>query len=355
MASRAVVNLNSPLLLYQRHRERIEDALVAVGLAVLVALFLNAANVAAGPWRTVLLLAIVGSGTYSRALGYHVALAVLLWPLWALSPYLALLLLAVALPLRGWLIERLGWVLLIAGAPALAQWQVVGVVPLLAGLVAGPRTALGVALFAALWLKMVGGLAGWQPEMGALHGASLSLAAIEARVAGASFPDTMRLLAVPLTHSPLLHALQIAAWGAAGWLVATLRQVEWKEGRPQLPLVPVLATGVLVLWSALFLLPVWFDSQSFFALLAAPTPTVGLALSAILAALLSALYESVHHPVTTRAKRRAPAKPRAKKQMGREGMRQARETNRTRAAARRHPWSDIPLPEDEEPALLSAE
>jgi hypothetical protein len=191
--------------------------------------------------------------------------------------------------------------------------------------------------------------------MGVLHDASLSLAVIEARVGGASFSETLRLFTVPLTESPLLHAGQIAAWGAAGWLVATLRQVEWKEGRPQLPLVPVLATGVLVLWSALFLLPVWFDSQSFFVLLAAPTPTVGLALSAILAALLSALYESVHYPVTTRAKRRPPAKPRAKKQMGREGMRRARETNRTRATARRHPWSDIPLPEDEEPALLSAE
>lgn len=348
MASRTVVNFNSPLLIYQRHRERIEDALVAVGLAALVGIFLSATGVFSEAWRLVLMLALVGVGSFSRFWGYNAAVAVLAWPIWTLAPILLVPFLAAALLPRRWIVAALPWVLLVASAPLLAQWQIVGLAPLLAGLVAGRTSALVVGVFAALWLAVAGGLAGWQPELGALHGAPLSPPAVEAYLSGASFTGALRLLVAPFTESHLLLLVQVLAWGVAGWGVATVREMTWQDGTPQLPLVPALATGAVVLWAAIFLLPVWFDRQSFWALVAAPTPTVGLALSAVLAALLGTLIQSVHQPVAR--PRRGPAAPRPKRRMSREGMRPAMDA--PPATARRHPWAEIPRPEDDETAPL---
>ncbi len=298
--------LRGPVLAYQRHRDRIEDAAVAAALALVVGLFLNGMAVYPAQWQSALLIGIFGLGVRSRAWGYYAAVAALLWPMWALSPYLMTLFLAVALLPREWIIEALPWALLIASAPLLAQWQMIGLVPLLAGVIAGPTTGLWAGILAALWLKMAGGLAGWMPEIGALYGAPFSLDLIRAQVAGSNSLDTLRMLVEPFAQSSfllLLHALQIVLWGLAGWAVGKLREIEWRNGEPRFLLIPTLALGSLMLWATLFLLPAWLEVQPLATFLTSPLPTVGLALSALATAVGSALYEMVRRPVTQQPRR----------------------------------------------------
>ncbi|MGH2543366.1 MAG: hypothetical protein ACRDIB_11235 [Ardenticatenaceae bacterium] len=306
--------VRNPVLLVRRHRNLVENAAVAAALALLVGIFLQASAVFPAQWHAGILLTIFVLGAYSRAWGYYAAVAALLWPLWLLSPFLTMLFLAGALLSRARMIAALPWVLLAVSAPLLAEWHVIGFVPLLAGLIAGPATGLWSGLLAALWLKMAGGLAGWLPEMGALHGAPFALDLFQARIGDANPIETLLLLIRPFAQpSPVLHALQIAAWGLAGGLVGRVRRIEWQRGEPRYPLVPALASGALLLWGALYLVPAWLELQPLAAFLFAPSPAVGLALSALLAALGATLYEFLPHP------RPRPVPPRPTVHMSREG------------------------------------
>ena len=292
-----------PTLIYQRHRNTIENILTAAALTYLVGLFFNATKIYPDQWRTVLLVSIFVVGAQWRDWGYYLAFAALLWPLWNLSPYLMTLFVAVALLPRYWIIQALPWILLVMSAPILAEWQILGLVPLLAGLVAGPKTGWWTGLFCALWLKLVAGMSGLMPELGALHGMIFSISAIELNFVNASSLETLERLAEPFTQSSfllLLHLLQIGAWGLAGWVVGTIEQKEWRKSRPRFLIILTLTAGFLILWSALYLLPAWLELQSMTAFLRNQLPTIGLALSALSAGLLAALHESLQRPVPPR-------------------------------------------------------
>jgi hypothetical protein len=291
------------LLSYQRHRKFIQNSLIAAALTLLVGLFLEATNAFSEQWRLVLLLTIFAIGAQSRDWGYYLAVSVLSYALWDLSPYFMSLFVAVALLPRLLIINYLPWALLVVSTPLLAEWQAIGLVPLLAGLIAGPTVGLSVGLLAALWLKLVAGLAGWMPELGALHGLSFTIEMIEARVSDATSLETLKLLAAPFSQSStilLLHVLQITGFGIAGWLVGKVRQIEWRQGKPPFVLLPTLAVGFLPLWGAIYLLPAWLEIQSFTMFWTNPLPAAGLALSALTAALLSAFYENVQRPLPNR-------------------------------------------------------
>jgi hypothetical protein len=301
----------------QPERAPVEEALAVIGLALLVALFLNAMEVLQGNTRAVVAAGIAGLGLFAPKWGWRAALAALAWPLWLLAPGLALLFLPLALLFEKWIARALPWVLLVAMVPLLAQWHAVALVPLLAGLLGGPRRGLSVGIAAAFWLKVVGGLAGWVPELGALQGAPLAIDLIRPALAGSNPVVVLQALVAPLTHGSLLpfHLLQVVAWGLAGWLAGTVRQLQWEEDEPRFALVPPLATGALALWAALYLLPIAFALESWHGLLSAPTLAVGIALSALTAALLTTLYESVEPLLPRRAVVATPTQTR----IGREG------------------------------------
>jgi hypothetical protein len=301
----------------QPERAPVEEALAAVGLALLVVLFLNAVEVFQGNARVGVAAGIAGLGLYSPKWGWRAALAALAWPLWLLAPGLAMLCLPLALLLEKWITRLLPWVLLVALVPLLAQWHAVAVVPLLAGLLGGPRRGLILGIAAAFWLKIVGGLAGWVPELGALQGAPLAMDLIRSNLSGSSPVAVLQALVAPLTHGSLLpfHLLQVMAWGLAGWLAGSVRRIEWEEDEPRFALVPPLATSALALWGALYLLPIAFALESWNGLLGTPTLVVGIALSALTAALLTTLYESVQPLLPRRAALPPPTRPR----IGREG------------------------------------
>lgn len=295
--------LRGPLLTYQRHRERIEDILVATGLSFLVGLFLNATHVYPQEWQLVLLLTIFVVGTQAREWAYYVAIATVLWPLWFISPYLMALFVAVALLPRTLIIEHLPWILLVLSAPLLAEWHALALPPLLAALIAGASIGFWVGALTAFWIKLVAGLSGWIPELAALHGQAFTLTPIETLVRDASSLETLELLAAPFIQSSsmlLLHVLQIVAWGCAGWLVGKIIQVDWQQVSPHIAIIPSLSAGLILLWSAIYLLPAWLELQPLSYVLSHPLPMAGLLLSALTAGCLASLYEEIQRPVSPR-------------------------------------------------------
>ena len=345
MASLLSIAFRSPVLIYQRHYKAIENVFIAAALTFLVGLFFDATAIYPYQWRTVLLVTIFVVGAQWRDWGYYIAFAALLWPLWNLSPYLMTLFVAVALLPRYWIIESLPWALLVVSAPILAEWQIIGLVPLLAGLVAGPTTGWWAGVFCVLWLKLVAGMSGLMPEVGALHGLAFSLAAIETNFIDASSLETLERLAEPFAQSSfllLLHLLQVAAWGLAGWMVGKIHKKEWRKGRPPFIIVPTLALGFFVLWAALYLLPAWLELQTFTVFLKNSLPTAGLALSVLSAGLLAAFYESIQRPVLPQHI------PSVEPSVGKSAMETVVETSSPSS----RPWSPPPRPEQDDVIML---
>ncbi|MDQ4076520.1 MAG: hypothetical protein M3220_09775 [Chloroflexota bacterium] len=288
------------MLTYEHHRDRVEGGVVAAGLAWLVGIFLREAGAFPHAWQTMIPLAVFVLGTWARAWGYYAAVAVLLWPLWLLSPYLMTFFLAITVLPQKWIIDALPWALLVASAPLLAEWQMVGMVTLLAGLLVGATAGWWAGVFTALWLKVVAALCGWVPEIGALYGASFALDLIRSRVVDATLLEIVALVVEPFSQSPsllFLHVVQIGAWGLAGWLVGKVRQIDWRNEEPLFPFAPALAPGVLVLWVAMFVVPAWLGFEPLTRFLTYRLPTVGLAVSALAAALLTTVAEDVLRPV----------------------------------------------------------
>ncbi len=313
-----VSGFNDSIKGYQRHRAMIDTLLLAGFLAFGVFRVWQASGLFGTEWHLVVGLAVLALGIQKRAWGYYAAVAALLMPLWTVSPYLMTLFLAAALLPRLWLIERLPWVVLAASAPVLSEWHIPGFAPFVAGLLGGPAAGFGVGLSSAIWLKLLAGLANLPGGMGDLQGAPIPWDAIVARTRPASSLEILQLIAAPLlagSSMVLLHVLQSVGWGIAGWVVGKIRRRHWVKGEPRFLVVPALATGALVLWVTLFMVPAWIGSQSVWLFLSGNRLTAGVALAGIAAAFITTILERTRRPVVQRVPRPAFTRRRT-----REGM-----------------------------------
>jgi hypothetical protein len=303
---------------YQRHRPVIDNLLVAGFLALGVFRIWNVSGLFGMEWHIVLALTVLALGVQQRAWGYYAAVAAILIPLWNLSPYLMTLFVAATLLPRQWWIDRLPLVLLAASAPLLAEWHILGLAPLIAGLVGGPAAGFGVGVGSAIWMKLVAGLAEIPAELGYLHGVRVTWAAIAVHTQEASSLEILRMVVAPFiagSSALLLHLLQSVGWGAAGWLVGKVRRLHWVKGEPRFLFVPALATGALVLWIAIFMVPAWLGIQSAWLFLSASRVTAGIALASIATAFVTTILERTRRPVVQRVPRPAYTRRRT-----REGM-----------------------------------
>lgn len=251
---------------YQARRDLADRAIPAIGLALLLDTLLQARPTYPAEWRTFLLLLVACFGFYNTLAGFLAALALSAWPLWTLSPYLATLALTAAVLLHLVILKRFNWALLVVAAPALAYNLVFALPPLLAGMLLGPAGGFWVGALAALWLKLAGGMGNLPTDLLSLQIHPILLSQVADRFHDVKSLETLQLLVSPFSGSStklLLDVLQVLGCGLAGALVGLVRRMNWAEDRPWANLTLGLFGGALVLWSVIFLLPVWAGLQPF--------------------------------------------------------------------------------------------
>jgi hypothetical protein len=276
--------LTFPSTFYQRHQPAVERLVAVLGVCGLVFILLESLPVYPPDWDVVILVAILLLGLWSTAAAYYLAVAVLLFPLYSISLYLAVLFLAVAVLGQWVIIRNLGLAVLVAATPLLAQGRLEAIVPLLAGLWWGVSKGAWAAALAAFWGKLVGGVSGLNIDWLALSGSSISAQQAAERFAPANSLRTLLLLVEPFAPDStvlLFHLLQIAAWAAAAAFVGLAVRQHWLRERGPWATALGLLGGVGLLAASYLLLPYWLDLAAPALLWAEALPlAIALALSA---------------------------------------------------------------------------
>lgn len=340
---------------YQRHRPLIDSLLIAGFLAWGVFRVWQVSGVFGLELHIVIGLGILALGVQNRAWGYYAAVAALLLPLWNLSPYIMTLFIAAALLPRRWMIEHLPLVLLAASAPWLAEWHVLGLAPLLAGLAGGPAAGFGVGLGSAIWMKVLAGVATLPAELGYLHGVGITWDGMATHTRPASSLEILQLIGTPFLVGAnvfLLHLLQSIGWGLGGWLVGKVRRYQWVKGEPKFLVIPAVASGGLMLWATLFVVPAWLGMQSLWLFVSANRVVAGIALAAVASVFITTILERTRRPVAQRAPR-----PSYMRRRTREGMILIPTNPEAEVVATTGRWrTPIPLPpEDEDEGVIMLE
>ena len=298
---RAVIE--TPSRVYQRHHPAWDRAILSagwVGLYLTCDVSMSTYPALEGtplpaPWRALVAALLFVAGLWQPAASYLGFMLAMAYPVYLVSPYLAILG-ASALLLSAPLVARAEWetpgdgrrgtrsgtggfsmALLVLASPLLTQVGLAPLLPLVAGLWWGTAPGAATGVLAALWLKMCAGMAGHSLDLGTLHRWRMSLAPVYARFHAAGALQTVAELVAPFWSGPagtggvemgptvtlplaswgpgvqhlLFHALQVGAWGMAGYLVGAIRR--WLAG--QGVRAPLRSLGVALKWSALSLGP----------------------------------------------------------------------------------------------------
>lgn len=244
--------------LYQRFQPFWDRALPAAGLALLLWASAEATDTFPPEWRFFLAAVLFLLGLVSPPVAYVAFIFFVSYPLYRISVYLAALLLAALILTSPWAMRNLGATVLILIAPALLPWRLETAAPLLAGLWWGELTGALAGALAALWLKLLAGMAAQPLDLARLSGSIPASANIVKEFSDLNSLQTLLELANPFadtSQSLLLHLLQILAWGLAGYVAGMLAQRVWSDRwRGWAPLLSALpAAGVL--WASYGLLP----------------------------------------------------------------------------------------------------
>lgn len=291
--------------LYQTHRTLVENTLLSAAMTTLVGLILHyeATSTYPSEWLTVLLLATFGLGVRAPAWGYAAAIAVLVWPLWTLSPYLMALFLAVTVLGHMPILDNLPWALLIAAMPLLAQGYLAALAPLAAGVLVGAQQGALVGALAALWMKVFAGMVGLSPDLLTINERAFDAAVLVERFGNANSLETLRLLVAPFAVDStvlLLHVLQIGAWALAGYLVGRIRQSFLAERSPWLAVGSAIGAGGLTAWAGFYALPIWLGLATPALIRQTPWTTLGTLGAMLLSVALYALLHTLRKPPTPR-------------------------------------------------------
>ncbi len=304
--------LRIPHGLVRRHLSAIETAITALILAGLVYTFLVGVAAYPSPWELVLCAMILLAMLNSPTLAYFLTVAVLIYPIYTLSVYLAVLFVAVALLGQRLFINHWGAVLLTLALPVLAQLQIVWLIPLLAGLWWG-KSGGWMAAFAALWGQILYGMMGLSPDwLRIVLVESPPYGQIAARFASASSLDTLKLLIAPLSPDPtfLLYLLmQIALFGGTAALIGAFSERGWFLRNAPLSHILLGIGGLALLTGGLLLEDAWLEASviaSLPELLMALQWNAGLAFLAVSILLLA--RDFFEHPLAFGAQRSARGK-----------------------------------------------
>ena len=253
--------LRGPHNLYRRYQALLESTITAAGLAIVVALALQSMPVYPHNWVIVIALAIAALGIRWPLVAYIVAVTVMVYPIYTINFYLAVLFLAIGTLGHRHFVHYLGATVLVLAPPALAEFHLHWLVPILGGLWWGTSGAW-IGALAALWGKVLAGMAGMNLDWLVLAGQSPDVAAITLRFQEANSLDTLLLLIEPFaaTSSVILYnLLQVLGWAAAGALVGSLSRRKWVRYRTPWSILVITAGGGLIMFATHLGLPYWLQ------------------------------------------------------------------------------------------------
>lgn len=289
-----------PSSIYQRYQPAAERLVAVLGLCGLVFAVLVSLPVYPPDWSIAIVVTVLLLGLWSTAAAYYLSVVVLIYPMYSLSLYLAILFLAIAILGQWAIIHNLGLAVLIAATPLLAQGRLEAFVPLLAGLWWGVNKGAWAAALAAFWGKLIGGMSGLNVDLLTMSGSPISIHKIVERFSSANSLQSLLLLVEPFAPNStvlLFHLLQIVGWALAAAFVGLIARRQWLRERGLWATALALVVGALLLAVSYLLLPYWLELSPAALLWAEALPlSIALALSAGIALLLDGALRLLNQP-----------------------------------------------------------
>lgn len=293
-----------PHNLYRRYQALLESTVTAVGLATLVVLALLNLSVYPANWVVVIGLGIAVLGIRWPLIAYIMAVAALVYPIYIVNLYLAVLFLGIAALSQRIFVHYMGAAVLILGTPVLAEYHLHWLVPILAGLWWGGAAGASIAVLAAVWGKILGGMAGMDIDWLTMAGHAPETQAIMTRFQSANSLQTLLLLVEPFAATSgviLYNLLQVIGWAVAAGFVGSLAGRKWVKYRAPWSILVLTAGGGLILLATHLGLPYWLNEAVTPATLAAlkdPTgPLFSLIVVIIVGTTVHSLRETLDLPV----------------------------------------------------------
>lgn len=294
--------------LVRRYWTAIERVITAGALAGLLYLLMHSLPAYPPYWDLVLTGIIFGAALGSPPLGYFLAAAAALYPIYNISIYLMVLFLAVALLGQRVFINNLGATLLTLAAPLFGQFYLPWVTPVLGGLWWGPVGGLLIGGLSALWGQVLSGMQGLNPDLTLRLGGGWDPAALVERFAGIDSLATLWRLVEPLapdSTSLLLFLLQVGLWGAVGSVLGALAEKPWAQRRRPASGVALAWLGVCILLAGQVLSGLWLQQYTAELLMRLTRPLgLAFALSGLAVSLFELLHDLVEYPLVTPLSRR---------------------------------------------------
>jgi hypothetical protein len=240
----------------------LESSVTAIGLALLVTLTLLKISVYPQNWVLVIGIAIAVLGVRWPLVAYLLSVGALVYPIYTINLYLAVLFVAVGVLGYRIFVHYMGATLLVLATPFLAQYHLQWLVPILGGLWWGGIKGAWIGGLAAIWGKLLGGMAGLDTDWLVLAGQAPDMEALMLRFQEANSLETLLLIIEPFAAPAnviLYNLLQIVSWAVAGGFVGALADRKWVKYRAPWSIMVVTAGGGLILLLTHLTLPYWLQ------------------------------------------------------------------------------------------------
>ena len=293
-----------PHNLYRRYQALLESTATAIGLAVLVTLALLNLSVYPYNWVLVIGVGIAVLGIQWPLAAYIVAVVVMVYPIFTINFYLAVLFLGISALSQRVFVHYMGAAVLILGTPFLAEYHLHWLVPILAGLWWGGASGAWIGALAAVWGKILGGMAGLNIDWLSMAGHAPEAQAIVTRFQDANSLETLLLLVEPFAATSgviLYNLLQVIGWAVAAGFVGSLAGRKWVKYRAPWSILVLTAGGGLIMLGTHLGLPYWLSeavTDTTVATLKDPTgPLFSLIVVIIVGTTVHSLRETLDLPV----------------------------------------------------------
>jgi hypothetical protein len=296
--------------LYQRFQPFWDRAVPSAGLALLLWACSAATGAYPSEWGVFLAILLFVLGMGWPWVAYTAFTFLIAYPLYNISIYLAAIVLAALVLTSHWAVRNLGATVLVLITPVLLPWHMEATVPLLAGLWWGEWAGALAGGLAALWLKLLAGMAGQPLDLLRLSGWTPTGASIVDRFSGFNSLQTVMELVNPFGETSqflLLHVLQVLAWVFTGYVTGLLARRIWPERwRGWAALLSVVPSSI-IMWVGYVHLPGFLNLPPPSRAISLSELTAGLCLSALTAAFLRLSFLHMRRPLFRPRPRRSPS------------------------------------------------